>query len=126
MIAGVSSTTPRDKISAFSAEQNGRANFYKRIADQLHKIKHWKIFNQSYYTIENKVATWFIDPPYQKKGHAYVNNDIAYGFLSNWTRARLGQVIACEHFGANWLPFSELAKMRGGNMKISTEAVYYQ
>ena len=42
-----------------------------RIANNLHKVKHWKIINGSYENLPNTEATWFIDPPYQSAGKWY-------------------------------------------------------
>lgn len=88
MCAGIASTQPRNKISSYAAEQNGRKNKFKIVADQLYKIKHWNIIHGDYIDIENKVATYFIDPPYQFGGHAYVENKINYTELASWCRSR--------------------------------------
>jgi hypothetical protein len=68
-------------------------------------------------------ATWFIDPPYQVNGSAspttrfpqgmgYApdckSEDLDYGDLARWCRARRGQVVVCEQRGATWLPFTSL------------------
>lgn len=108
MCAGIASTTPRYKISPFAGEQNGRKNRFKRIADNLFKIRHWQIKLGSYEELENETATWFIDPPYQYGGHAYVENNIDFKSLAEWCKTRNGQVIVCENEKANWLPFKFL------------------
>lgn len=80
----------------------------KRISMQVNFIKHWKILNKSYHEINNCKATWFIDPPYNNQaGKAYKENKIRYGYLGDWCQERLGQVIACENKGAEWLPFRD-------------------
>lgn len=122
--AGIASISPRNKVSKFSAEQNGRKNKMKSIADNLFKIKHWEIRHDSFENLENEDATWFIDPPYQFGGHAYVENKINFLELSDWCKSRQGQTIVCENTKADWLPFSPLAKMRGANMKHTIEAVW--
>lgn len=124
MIAGVASISPRNKVSAFSAEQNGRKNKLKRIADQLHKIRHWEIRQACYSEIENQEATWFIDPPYQFGGHAYVHSKIDFEFLNAWSREREGQVIVCENTKADWMDFNPISKMRGANLQFTTEAMW--
>lgn len=124
MIAGVSSTSPRNTVSAFSAEQNGRKNYYKRIAEQLFKIKHWKVIHGSYADILNKTATWFIDPPYQKGGHAYKENKINFESLALWCKNRDGQTIVCENMNATWLPFLPIKYSRGSNQIYQTEAIW--
>lgn len=79
----------------------------RRIAAQLGSIRHWKIRAGDYSTAPSAVATWFIDPPYEKQGVAYPcgATDIAFGALAHWCRERRGQVLVCEQRGANWLPF---------------------
>lgn len=124
MIAGVASTSPRNKVSPFSAEQNGRKNKFKRIAEQLHKIRHWKFICGCYTELQNIEATWFIDPPYQFGGHAYVHSKIDFGNLSSWCRNRKGQIIVCENTKADWLNFNPISKMRGANMQFTTEAMW--
>ncbi|HWY37096.1 MAG TPA: hypothetical protein VNY73_00960, partial [Bacteroidia bacterium] len=82
MINGVSSTSPRNTASSFASEQNGRKNKFKHIADQLFKIKHWKFIHGDYKDLPNENITWFIDPPYKFGGHAYVENEIDFVYLS--------------------------------------------
>ena len=124
MCAGIASTSPRYKISGFAGEQNGRKNRFKRIADQLFKIRHWKIEQGSYEDIPEQKATWFIDPPYQVGGHAYVENKIDFNSLADWCKSRNGQVIVCENTKADWLPFLPMADMRGANQKFTVEAIW--
>lgn len=124
MLAGIASTAPRFTVSKFSGEHNGRKNRMKRIADQLHKIKHWQFLHGSYEEIPNQEATWFIDSPYQNGGHAYIKNKIDFNHLAIWSKEREGQVIVCENSKADWLPFNPLSKMRGANMKHTTESIW--
>jgi site-specific DNA-adenine methylase len=77
----------------------------KRIALQLKHIRHWKIEQKSYEEVENREATWFIDPPYYKSGNYYRYNQVDYEYLAQWCQGRKGQVIVCEQAGADWLPF---------------------
>jgi site-specific DNA-adenine methylase len=100
----------------------------RSIANQLHKIKHWKIIHGYYNEIENQKATWFIDPPYQLAGQHYKESskNIDFGELSEWCLGRLGQVIVCENDGATWLPFTKLTNLQGLKNKKSVEVVYYQ
>lgn len=123
MLAGVSGASPRFKVSPFAAIQNGRKNQLRRIAGQLFKIRHWKIEHGDFKNIENKIATWFIDPPYQFGGNGYVCSKVDYSFLAHWARNRNGQVIVCENTKADWMPFSPLKKMRGA-MSVTTEAIW--
>lgn len=97
----------------------------QRIASQLSKIRHWKITNADYGTIEDIEATWFIDPPYQKKGHKYKfgTNLIDFKILGEWSKLRTGTVIVCEQKDADWLDFSPLNSVNGQKGK-SVDAVW--
>lgn len=98
---------------------------YKNVASNLFKIKHWRICLGSFDSIENQVATWFIDPPYQFGGHVYKcsNKHIQYKQLRDWSMARSGQVIVCENMRADWMPFKPIISQRG-QLKTQTEAIY--
>lgn len=124
MCAGISSTSPRFKVSKFSAEQNGNKNMLRIIANNLHKIKHWEIRLGSYVDLENEEATWFIDPPYQFGGHAYVENKIDFTFLSDWCKSRNGQTIVCENTKADWLDFVPMKRIQGAANSFTTEAIW--
>lgn len=122
--AGIASISPRNKVSKFSAEQNGRKNQYKRIADQLFKIKHWVIKVGDFKDIPNQTATWFCDFPYQFGGIAYLHNKINFVECSEFAQSRQGQVIVCENTKANWLPFKPMSPMRGANGIKTIEAIW--
>lgn len=81
-----------------------------RIARQVVRIRHWKVYNQSYDTIDpvmqSTKTTWFVDPPYQYAGKFYKYRNIDYTHLAKWIVELPGQVIACEQSGADYLPFS--------------------
>lgn len=107
------SASPQNKITKNkTASWNNPAVMLKRIAKDLHKIKHWEIKLGSYDEIENKEATWFIDPPYQFGGEHYKesNKNIDFANLAEWCKTRNGQIIVCENTKANWLPFRQLTK----------------
>lgn len=95
----------------------------KRIAENLFKIRHWKIMHGSYETIPNEKATWFIDPPYQNGGYKYVVNKINYQELAIWCKSRNGQAIVCENSKASWLDFYHLKNMHGSFQK-TTEVIW--
>jgi len=83
------------------------------LASQVKYIRHWKAFCQSFASIRNKKATWFVDPPYDcKAGRAYRFHDIDYKKLAGWCQDRRGQTIVCETAGAEWLPFQSLKSIR--------------
>lgn len=94
------------------------------IANNLHKIRHWRIYHQDYMELPNIKATWFIDPPYQHGGYKYKHNKINYTELAQWSRERMGQVIVCENTKANWMDFKPLKQMRGVQF-TRTEAMWY-
>jgi len=110
-LVGFGFTSPRDTaIPRLRNRPNAMNYTINRIAQQLWKIKHWKFINASYEEIPNEPATWFIDPPYQYGGHAYVksNKYIDYDHLRQWSMEREGQVIVCENDKATWMDFKPM------------------
>lgn len=97
----------------------------KKIIENLPKIKHWKIVLGDYRELNNDQATWFIDPPYEFGGHAYVksNRHINFLELAPWCMERKGQVIVCENTKATWMDFTPLKKQRG-SMATTCEAIW--
>lgn len=104
---------------------NHMPNRLKFIANNLYKIKHWRIEHKSYEDIEDERATYFVDPPYQIGGHVYKhsNKKIDYQHLASWCLGRTGQIIVCESNKATWLPFVPMVSQNtlSGNYK---EAIY--
>lgn len=85
-----------------------------RIARDLHKIRHWQIFNEDYTCAPDISATWFIDPPYQYNKYPYgYAPKPDYKALAEWCYGRMGQVIVCDNSDADWLPFKPLIQMKG-------------
>jgi site-specific DNA-adenine methylase len=116
--------TPCNKVSPFGDWENRRnPNFYRNVAKNLEKIRHWDIRLGNYTEIQNQEATWFVDPPYSQGGRKYTHHAIDYASLSAWCQERMGQVIVCENAQAGWLPFKPLTKMRGANT-ISQEMMW--
>lgn len=76
------------------------------VARQVPRIKHWRIVHGSYDAV-NVRATYFIDPPYQRKSF-YRERVDDYAVLRTWIEALHGQIIVCEGEGADWLPFRHL------------------
>jgi len=101
-----------------------------QLSEDVEKIKHWEVYNEDYRCSFNKVsnATWFIDPPYQKKGRCYLNNskEINYNSLGKECKNLKGQVIVCENYGAEWLPFKKLKSHQGQRKQVkkNTEAIW--
>lgn len=122
---GFGSQSPRNKVSPhFTKNPNRLKNQLKKIANDLYKIKHWKIELKSFFEIENEKATWFIDPPYQFGGHAYVesNKKLDFNKLSEYCKDRQGQTIVCENTKADWLDFKPMFKAT--NRYVTTEAIW--
>lgn len=83
-----------------------------RVANQVGRIKHWRVISGDYSRSPNIEATWFIDPPYQRGGQHYKMpaSGIQFASLATWSATRRGQIIVCESAPASWLPFRPLAK----------------
>lgn len=99
----------------------------RRIASQLRYIRHWKVVNGDYCSLENYRATWFIDPPYVTAGKIYKfgSKKLDYDKLAKWCVSRSGQVIVCENVGATWLPFVPWRTIKSNNAsKTSKEAIF--
>lgn len=118
-LANRGSATPCNLINNYSDIAAAK----KQIAEQLYKIRHWKIVIGDYAGIQNEDATWFIDPPYQKGGYKYYVNEIDYSSLAEWCKSRNGQVIVCENTAADWLQFYEMRDMTG-QVFTTTEAIW--
>lgn len=116
---------PRKTVSSVGNFGGGVETQKKNIADNLFKIKHWKIVKGCYSDLPNQESTWFIDPPYQFGGEHYVesNKKINFMQLSQWCKRRLGQTIVCENTKADWLDFKPMKIMQGSIHK-TTEAIW--
>jgi len=128
-MAGVAQGKPRMKVSPFAAIhfEESRKSKYETIADQLYKIKHWKIIVGCYKDIPNEEATWFIDPPYQFGGqHQYQfgNKHLDFIDLAEYCKNRNGQVLVCENTKADWLPFMPMKLIQGAANSFTTEALW--
>jgi site-specific DNA-adenine methylase len=114
-------TTSPSKIPSVWMRSKIRPNCYwgesarNKIARQIQHIRHWTISQKSFEEIENENATWFIDPPYQNAGRSYRHSskNIDFQKLATWCKSRDGQVLVCENSGADWLPFSFFADIKG-------------
>lgn len=101
-----------------------------RIAAQVDRIRHWEIREGDCLDVLDDVgeATYFVDPPYVEMGRHYRFGSklIDYPALGQWCLTRPGYVIACEHSGADWLPFSPLARTHSASTcgTTSAEAVW--
>lgn len=99
----------------------------QRIANQLEYIRHWKVLNASFDSVDNECATWFIDPPYNNRvGRHYKHKFFEYDRLSAWCKERKGQVIVCENEGADWLPFISFRDTKNQIGTQSKEVIWTQ
>lgn len=100
----------------------------QRIADQVDKIRHWRVIEGDYTLAPDIEAHWVIDPPYQEAGHTYPVHDIDYNALSEWCKSRKGTVFVHEAEGADWLPFQPFHVARATNGKkrkgVSREVIW--
>jgi site-specific DNA-adenine methylase len=83
-------------------------------------ISHWKITNRDWSdVITNRLATYFIDPPYQHRRTDYVvsSRSNLYKKLRKYCKTRRGQVIVCEGDNADWLPFENMKIIMGSRHK---------
>jgi site-specific DNA-adenine methylase len=95
-----------------------------RIANDLHKIKHWDIKFGDFFEqdiIPN--ATYFIDPPYTVQKHKYNHHKIDYDRLKGVIDTIDSQVIVCGNSDDKWLEFVPLKKMFG-NKKSHIECIW--
>lgn len=127
-MSSAGSKSPSWTVSPFAAEQfevSGRKR-YEKIAKQLYKIRHWEIVESCYTSLDNQIATWFVDPPYTEGGQYYPHSSkrIDYSYLASWCKSRQGQVIVCENNKANWLPFVPMRRMQGVNNRNSMECIW--
>lgn len=98
-----------------------------RIAENVWKVKHWKVGSVSFgpLMLFMPASTWFIDPPYQQtqiktNADRYpFGDDLDYVEMASVIGQLEGQVIVCEGEGADWLPF-DLLKTVSGNTNNRT------
>ena len=115
--------TPRKRRSAWAAlSTRSAANgswagwplARERIAQQVHRIRHWRIQLGSYESAPDVEATWFVDPPYQTAAGRHYRQQVSdYTALGGWCDARSGQVIACDQQGSDWRPWTAEIGIKG-------------
>jgi hypothetical protein len=125
--ANPASAVPKKTVTQRGANAWNRHKNY--LIDNLYKVKHWKIYNDSFINIENIEATWFIDSPYQFGGEHYhsstSNKHLDYEVLSKWSMERNGEIIVCENDKAKWLDFKPLVEMNG-QLHKTMEVIYHR
>jgi site-specific DNA-adenine methylase len=108
---------------------------FRQIASMLPHVKgRIEIVEGDYTQAPDIEATWFIDPPYhvdgraQSRGMGYAedcnSHSLDYEALADWCRSRRGQKIACEQYGASWLPFKHLRHARNSIGNMAAEVVW--
>lgn len=104
-----------------------------RVAEQVQRIRHWRLIEGSYEDAPEVEATHYVDPPYQDAGKDYRHGPEAIDFthLADWCRSRRGLTIVCENEGASWLPFESHAYAFGATKeahgaRLKQEVVYVQ
>ena len=116
-----------NKLTITSKMEERWPGIRQRIAADIHKVKHWQACQGSYTEAPSDlIATWFIDPPYQKVQYGYADTraTIDYTALGHWARNLPGQVITCELEGATWLPFTHLTDAQTQNNTKRKEVVW--
>lgn len=132
------SSTPKQRLSQQGingprADSQKYAKFWgprvrERLANQVDKIRHWKVIEGDYRDSPDDLATWFIDPPYAQAGKHYRFSSVDYADLADFCQERSGQTIVCENVGASWLPFKPWRNIKANNTrhggKVSREAIW--
>lgn len=97
-----------------------------RLANQVDRIRHWRIIEGSWEQCPDIQAHWHIDPPYDNAaGSLYRYNDIDRASLARWCKNRPGFVQVCENDGATWLPFEPFSIVHTHRARgYSAEAIY--
>lgn len=130
---GGSSTGRHDNVVSKWGLHSGWGKYRLGVARQVEQIRHWTIEQRSWDAIDvGPRATWFIDPPYQGggglagDGYTHGKGGVDFAALGSWVRALPGQVIACDHEDADWLPFRGLFHQHSQQQEWRTELVYLQ
>lgn len=97
-----------------------------RIANEVQKVKHWRVFMESGLAHEwREDSTYFVDPPYTVQKHGYAFGSIDYKSLAARVHSHRGQIIVCGNSDDKWLDFQPIAQMRG-TKKTHIECMYYK
>lgn len=96
-----------------------------RIAEQVEKIRHWRVIEGDYTQAPDVEATWFIDPPYVGARHYLARVD-SFEALGSWCRSRRGLSIVCEQGGADWLPFKPFCTAKSMARGSYAEVIYVE
>ncbi len=136
MCFGAGDTRPRSAVSPMVRRDGGWAKLRDRAANQVRRIRHWRIIEGDYTAAPEIKATWFIDSPYHVAGaraskadrgrvrYPFGADEIDFQSLAEWCRSRRGQTIVCEQPGATWLPFRQLGETQSVGDRWSGEVVW--
>ncbi len=121
---------PANTISSWMSSGGWPTSFWgeyarARIAEQVQRIRHWRLIEGDYTEAPDVHATWFVDPPYVGSRH-YLARVTDYGALARWCRSRRGLTIVCEQGGAEWLPFRRFRNAKSIARGSYREVVYTQ
>lgn len=95
----------------------------KRIASNIYKVKHWKVFRKNGIDVSWNNASVFVDPPYQNQTHKYTHHKVDYNKIANKIKNDNGQMIVCGNSNDSWIKFEPLVEMMGNNKK-HIECIY--
>lgn len=114
----------------------------RKLREVIPEVSGWQVTQYPYEALVSplvwkdltldSLATWFIDPPYNNvAGNRYRQGGLDYAKLAAYCHNRKGQVIVCENYGADWLPFIKLdhprVSIRSRYQKAdASEAIWYQ
>lgn len=112
---GTRTTVSPMGAAAWSSRANEAGGYRDKLLTWIPRIVHWTLTTLSYDHLPDIKATWFVDPPYNNAaGKKYATSDVDHTHLGAWCRSRIGQTIACENAGADWLAFTTLTDRRRG------------
>lgn len=98
----------------------------QRIAEQVTRIRHWRVIEGDYSAAPDVRATWFIDPPYIGARNNYLARVDDHDALGSWCRERRGLAIVCEQQGADWLAFQRFRTAKSIARGHYNEVVWIQ
>ena len=120
------SATPKRRLGRASNRRSGAwgEHVRGRLAQQVDRIRHWRVRCGDYSTAPDVPATWFVDPTYEHQGRHYPHHVTDFAKLASWCHSRRGQVLVCESEGATWLPFEPVTTVVGATHRRTTEVLW--
>lgn len=109
LVINIGNGQPRHQVTRWKLWNE---NYRERVAQQVDKIRHWKVQCCEYQNSPHILdATYFIDPPYTNK-QMYKDRVVDFDDLGRFCQTRPGPTIVCEGPGASWLPFREFGVVK--------------